>query len=269
VSAGSRPAFDLDAYLQRIGFSGEPTLDAVHRAHALSIPFENLDPHRGVPVSLEPGDVQRKLVRDRRGGYCFEQNLLLKAALEELGIPVEMYLARVRYGGDPGAVRPRGHLVLRARLDGQEWHADVGFGLGSPQRPLPWGPGDEHELGGWRYRVVEDRNELVLQCFEGDAWVDMYGFVPEAVPMIDVHTINWWVCTFPRSPFVTGLIVSRTLADGTYTAVSDWSGLTFTERTPQQTTVTPIDREQVPALLAERFDLPGFVLGEDQRLAQA
>jgi len=50
--------FGLDAYLERIGLSGRPTLSQMHRAHATSIPFENLDPQRGVPASLsliDPG----------------------------------------------------------------------------------------------------------------------------------------------------------------------------------------------------------------------
>ena len=73
---------DLDAYLARIGLSGQPALAEVHRAHVTSIPFENLDPRRGIPVSLAPENLERKLVDARRGGYCFEQNLLLATALE-------------------------------------------------------------------------------------------------------------------------------------------------------------------------------------------
>jgi N-hydroxyarylamine O-acetyltransferase len=71
--------FDLDAYLERIGLDGRPSIARVHRADLMSIPFENLDPHRGLPVSLELEDLERKLVSERRGGYCFERNLLLKA----------------------------------------------------------------------------------------------------------------------------------------------------------------------------------------------
>ncbi|MBV9415597.1 MAG: arylamine N-acetyltransferase, partial [Solirubrobacterales bacterium] len=67
--------FDLDAYLARIGICDRPGLASVHRAHVTSIPFENLDPRRGIPVSLELADLERKLVYQRRGGYCFEQNL--------------------------------------------------------------------------------------------------------------------------------------------------------------------------------------------------
>src|SRR3954469_2241334 len=121
--------FDLQAYLARIGLSGRPSLAEVHRAHVTSIPFENLDPYCGTPVSLAIEDLERKLVGNRRGGYCFEQNLLLKAALEALGAEVDMFLARVRLGAPPGTTRPRTHLVLRVNVDGANWHADVGFGL--------------------------------------------------------------------------------------------------------------------------------------------
>src|SRR2546423_1768964 len=107
--------FDLDAYLARIGLRGRPTIREVHRAHLTSIPFENLDPYCGIPVSLALDDLARKLVSRRRGGYCFEQNLLLKAALEALGAQVDLLLARVRAGAAPGVTRPRTHLVLRVR----------------------------------------------------------------------------------------------------------------------------------------------------------
>ncbi|HWX52108.1 MAG TPA: arylamine N-acetyltransferase, partial [Solirubrobacteraceae bacterium] len=137
--------FDLDAYLDRIGLGGRPGIAEIHRAHVSSIPFENLDPRRGVPVSLTPEDLQRKLVDERRGGYCFEQNLLLKGALEALGAEVEPLLARVRLGAQPGITRPRSHLLLRVDLDGQRWHADAGFGMGTPLEPLPYGPGAEHD----------------------------------------------------------------------------------------------------------------------------
>ena len=66
---------DLDAYLARIGLEGRPSFAEVHRAHVTSIPFENLDPYCGIPVSLALEDLERKLVSERRGGYCFEQNL--------------------------------------------------------------------------------------------------------------------------------------------------------------------------------------------------
>ena len=165
--------FDLGAYLARIGLAGRPALAEIHRAHAISIPFENLDPHLGTPASLAIEDLERKLVRERRGGYCFEQNLLLKAALEALGAELGLFLARVRLGAQPGVQRPRSHLVLRVRQDEAEWHADVGFGMGTLFEPLPFGPGPAHEQSGWRYRVVRDDAELVLQTHAVEGWVDL------------------------------------------------------------------------------------------------
>ncbi|MCW3068239.1 MAG: arylamine N-acetyltransferase [Solirubrobacterales bacterium] len=259
---------DLDAYLARIGLSGEPTVANVHRAHATSVPFENLDPRRGVPVSLAAEDLERKLVAERRGGYCFEQNLLLKSALESLGAEVELLLARVRVGGTPGVPRPRSHLVLRVSAGGETLHADVGFGMGTLLEPLPFGPGDPHEQSGWCFRVVQDGPELVLQIKEDAGWSDLYGLPAEPVPLVDVETANWFTSTHPRSPFVTGLMISAQDADGKRTSLSDWEGLALSERTPGGATVTPVTREAVPQLLSERFGLAGFAFDGDDRLVR-
>jgi N-hydroxyarylamine O-acetyltransferase len=257
---------DLEAYLARIGLNEAPTLAQLHRAHATAIPFENLDPQRGVPASLELEDLERKLVTERRGGYCFEQNLLLKAALEALGAEVEMFLARVRVGAAPGVVRPRSHLVLRVRAEGELWHADVGFGFGTPLEPLPFGPCGEHEQSGWRFRIVQDGPELVLQAREGEDWIDLYGMLEQPVAPVDVETINWWTSTHPRSPFVTGLMICTQTGDGTRTSLSDWDQLALSERTPMTSKLTPLAREALPELLAERFGLAGFALDAAGRL---
>jgi len=252
--------FDLDAYLERIGLHGRPDIAEVHRAHLTSIPFENLDPYCGIPVSLAVEDLERKLVAKRRGGYCFEQNLLLKAALEALGAEVDTLLARVRLGAPSGAMRPRTHLILRVRAGGGSWHADAGFGLGSLLEPVPFGAGGEYLQSGWRFRVVEAGPELVLQAAEGDGWLDLYGFVPHPVPFIDLETSNWFTSTHPRSPFVTGLIVSAHADDGSRAMLRDWDGLALKEQTPSGATVTPVALDAVPDLLSSRFGLSGYVL---------
>jgi N-hydroxyarylamine O-acetyltransferase len=247
---------DLDRYLARIGLRGRrPSLAELHRAHLTSIPFENLDPRRGVPVSVASEDLERKLVAGRRGGYCFEQNLLFAAAVEALGMEVDRMLARVRVGAQRGTRRPRTHLVLRVRAGDEIWHADVGFGRGSPLEPLPFGPGSVHEQSGWRFRVVEDGPELVLQAAGDGGFEDLYGFVPEPVPAVDIEVSNWYTATHPSSPFVTGLIVCAQHADGARTVLSDWEGLALTEQTPGETAVTPVAWDEVPELLERRFGL--------------
>jgi N-hydroxyarylamine O-acetyltransferase len=262
---------DLDAYIERIGLSGHPRLAGVHRAHATTIPFENLDPHRGLAVSLEEGELERKLVQGRRGGYCFEQNMLLKGALEALGARVETMLARVLYGAPPGVVRPRAHLVLRVHAEGTSWLADVGFGLGTLLEPLQFAHGAEGEQSGWCYRLIErEDGELVLQTLEEPAWVDMYEFSSRPSPPIDLEISNWWTATHPRSPFVTGLMLGLYEPSGRRLSLTDFSGqLALVEATPGERCVTPLERGQLPELLAARFSLEGFTLDARGRVVLA
>jgi len=262
--------FQLDAYLDRVGLAGRPPIKDLHRAHATTIPFENLDPHRGAPVSLAIADLQRKLVGEGRGGYCFEQNLLLKAALEALGAKVETVLARVRRGAEPGTVRGPTHLVLRVEDEGECWLADVGLGLGTLLEPVPFEPGEVCEQAGWRFQLVRDRDELVLREAGADGeWIDLYGFLPGPAPPIDVQISNWYTATHPESPFVQGLLIAGQSADGTRRALSDWGRLQLTVRTPAEKTVTPLARSDLPAALERHFGLGGFTLDERDRLVCA
>jgi len=261
---------DFGAYLRRIGLNpaDEPTWQAVHRAHATTIPFENLDSHRGIPVPLEQADLERKLVASRRGGYCFEHNLLLASALEHMGLEVEPMLARVRVGGAPRETRPAGHLVLRVTDGGgRQWHADVGFGLGTLLDPIPFGPVGVHEQSGWSFQVVQDGDELALQTRGPDGWTDVYSFPPRPAFRIDIEVSNWWTCTNPTSPFASGLIVAVNHGDGRREALTDFSGVLVTmASSPDGAEATEAQREAIPSLLAERFGLPGFGLGPDGRV---
>jgi len=261
---------DFDAYLRRIGLdpADKPTWQAVHRAHATTIPFENLDSHRGIPISLEQADLERKLVASRRGGYCFEHNMLLASALEHMGLRAEPILARVRVGGAPRETRPAGHLVVRATdTDGRQWHADVGFGLGTLLDPIPFGPAGVHKQSGWSCQVVADEDELALQTLGPDGWSDVYSFPKRPAFRIDIEVSNWWTCTNPASPFVSGLIVSVSHDDGRREALSDFSGQPRTVASSADgTQTTDVQRELIPSLLAQRFGLPGFGLGPDGRI---
>jgi len=265
-----QPLASLEAYLGRIGLGGrdDPGLAAVHRAHATGIPFENLDSYGGTPVSLEPEDLERKLVGQRRGGYCFEQNLLLAGALVSLGDrAVEPLLARVRMSPE-GAPRPLNHLLLRVTdRDGAQWLADVGFGGGGLLDPLPFAAGAETVQSGWRYRLVEDGPELVLQVFQDGGWADMYGFVPEPVPRIDIVVHNWFTATHPGSPFVTGLFAGRRTPERCLSLFVSEEAVLVERPVGGASHSTTVASEAVPALLAERFEIPGVVVGRDGRLA--
>jgi arylamine N-acetyltransferase len=153
--------------------------------------------------------------------------------------------------------------------EGLVWHADVGFGLGTLLEPIPFGPdrGAAYEQYGWSFRVVDEGPLLVLQSLLDGVWADLYAFPAEPVPRVDIETSNWWTCTNPRSPFVFGLVAAVHRPDGTRELISDWSGpLQLMSQSPDRTEVIEQGREAIPELLAERFSLPGFALGEDGRV---
>jgi N-hydroxyarylamine O-acetyltransferase len=203
---------DLDAYLERIGYSGglapsRSTLDALHLAHATHIPFENLDILLGLPIRLDLPSLAAKLVRGRRGGYCFEQNRLFAAVLEALGFAVTPLAARVRFGTT--AVLPRTHMTLLVELDGERLLADVGFGAHGLLLPVPFGGAIESRQFAWTYRVVAAAAGHVLQSRTGEAWSDLYAFTQEPQQPVDFDLANYYTSTHPASRFVQTLTAQR------------------------------------------------------------
>jgi N-hydroxyarylamine O-acetyltransferase len=83
----------LAAYLHRIGFTGAaradwPTLQRLHRLHLAAIPYENLDVQLQRRVGFDLDAIHRKLVLERRGGWCYEMNGLFAWALEQIGFRI-------------------------------------------------------------------------------------------------------------------------------------------------------------------------------------
>ncbi|MGN6379016.1 MAG: arylamine N-acetyltransferase family protein, partial [Gaiellales bacterium] len=122
------------AYLNRVGVTGPAAADAadlrtLHRAHQLTVPFENLSIHLAEPISLDERNLIDKIVHRRRGGFCYELNGTFALLLEALGAQVSRVAARV-YGEAGGLSPPFDHLALVVRpADGSgPWLADVGFG---------------------------------------------------------------------------------------------------------------------------------------------
>lgn len=213
VSIAGMSEVDLDRYAERVGLreglkrgtaAGDELLSSVHFAHATSIPFENLDIHLGLPIRIEPERVFDKLVTQRRGGYCFEQNGLLLSVLRALGFTARPLSARVTYSGGPP--RPRTHMVLLVQSSGREWLADVGFGTHNLLAPLPFEPGVVREVHGETFRITREHEVQVLL---GDVWTSLYRISLEAQEPADFVMGNWFTSTHPSSLFVRSKIVSR------------------------------------------------------------
>lgn len=207
-------AVDLAAYFDRIEYAGPPvpsrqTLDAVLEAHTQTIPFENLNPLAGWPVRLDPASLQQKLVHDRRGGYCFEHNLLLGHVLTAMGFSVTGLSARVRWNTPPEVVRPRTHMLLRIDMpDGTPLVVDGGFGGPGLTSSLLLQPDSTQATPHDRYRLTSEGRLLRLDVDLPGGWIPLYAFELDACPMADYEMGNWFVSTHPESMFVTSLVVA-------------------------------------------------------------
>jgi N-hydroxyarylamine O-acetyltransferase len=213
--------FDLDAYLQRIGYSGRaaPKLDTlreIHRLHPQAIAFENLNPLLHWPVLLDARSLQRKMVSQRRGGYCYEHNLLLKHALERIGFRVAGLAARVLWNHPEDAIRPRTHMLLQVDVEDELWIADVGFGgltLTAPLRLVEHTPqATPHEP----FRVLRLGGDYTVQAEVRGEWRTLYRFDLQEQVLPDYELTSWYLANHPESHFVRRLIAARTAPQRRY-----------------------------------------------------
>ena len=210
--------FDLDAYFDRVGYTGpwEPTLAvlrALHRLHPAAIAFENLDTLMGERVSLDIADLQAKLVRGGRGGYCYEQNTLFKAVLTALGFTVQGLAGRIRWNlPEDAPARPRTHMALLVELPEGGFIADVGFGGMTMSAPLALKTGFAQLTPHEPFRLVEaPEGRFDMQAEVGEDWRTLYRF--DLVPHLDAdyEPMNWFTATHPTSIFPTSLMAARAL----------------------------------------------------------
>jgi N-hydroxyarylamine O-acetyltransferase len=206
--------WDLDAYFERIGYSGSrtptlATLEAIVLRHALSIPFENLDPFMKRPVKLDAASLQRKLVDGGRGGWCFEQNLLLGGMLRALGYDVAGLAGRVLWTRAEDARTAKTHMLLRVDLDGETYLADVGFGGLTLTGVLRLAPAVEQPTPHERFRIDREGADFIMRAQIGDAWPALYRFDLQEQLLEDYELSNWYLANHPASPFVTGVICAR------------------------------------------------------------
>jgi N-hydroxyarylamine O-acetyltransferase len=206
-------SLDLDRYCRRIGLTetGRPDLallQTILAGHTASIPFENLDVILGRPIRLDIGSIQAKLVDSRRGGYCFEQNTLLRAALERLGFQVTSLMARVVRGNAADAVTPRTHMLLRVDLPEGVYLADVGFGNLTPTRPLCLGSETAQPTEHEQFRLQRMNDEILLQARLGDDWENVYRFAETPTYPIDHEVGSWFTSTRPGGLFTANVIAA-------------------------------------------------------------
>ncbi|MDK3016947.1 arylamine N-acetyltransferase family protein [Pseudodonghicola flavimaris] len=204
--------FDLSAYLDRLGLTPVPVTAAglrdLQRAQLRSLPFDSITPYLGGTPDLDLAAIMQKIVHGRRGGYCFELNALLGAALQALRFPLRRSLARVRKGASTGG--PRSHLMLQVTLEDGLYLADAGYGGPGPLTPLRIDSDAPQQAPNGRYRFWDDpiSGERVLDKWTGTAWFPLYGFDDAHVGDMDIAGANHICATWSAMPFAANLMLA-------------------------------------------------------------
>ncbi|MCT4706372.1 arylamine N-acetyltransferase [Enterobacteriaceae bacterium H16N7] len=210
--------FNLDAYLARIQFSGGyapdlKTLQQIHLRHTCAIPFENLDVLLERKIQLDDDSVFAKLVTGGRGGYCYEQNALLRRALVDIGFQVEDLGARVVIMRPP-EMPPRTHRLQLVTLGDERWLADVGFGGKTLTSPIKLELNSEQTTPHGVYRLSLIDEDYLLSVRDGSEWLPLYRFDLQTQYFADYEVANHYVATWPASHFRHNLTVCLKVADG-------------------------------------------------------
>lgn len=213
-------ALDTDAYLKRVGLQSQPPVSlaglcALQCAQARSIPFENFDILLGRGVDISRAAIFKKTLGHARGGYCFELNELLYAALQAFGFGVRRVLARVHLSGEPSALAHQTNLV---QLNGQDFLSDAGFGGQTPRTALPYVLDAVTEYEGERYRLVAAAPYgVMLQDWSEGAWRNLYSFEERLVLPVDLMAGNHLTSSHPRSFFTWAPRAALQTAEGRHT----------------------------------------------------
>ncbi len=225
-----------------MGLEAPPaTLAELQVAHLLAVPFENLDIVAGIPVSMELDAIWDKVVRRRRGGFCYELNGLFAQLLEALGYPVTLLSAQVLHS-DGRESHEYDHLTLRVDLD-EPWLVDVGYG-DVFRDPMPLRPGSEFvDALGRTYRLRVDGEDWELSDEE-----PQYRFTLTPRAFAEFEPMCRWQQT--ESPWFTGhRMCTIATPDGRVTLLDDrlivHAGGERTER--------EVDEGEVPVLLSTLF----------------
>ena len=221
----TREGFNVNSYLERIKYEGKTdisyeTLYGLHTAHTLEVPFENLDVYYRKPISLDRESLFKKIVENKRGGYCFEMNGLFSFILEDLGFKVTNLLARGTKDGKTYLAKT--HQVLMVEIGDKRWLVDVGYGNDGITAPLLLEEGIEQQQFTNTYRILkEPKYGYVLQNRVGEEYRYMYAFTLEECCPLDYLMSNHFTETFPESFFIKMKLCTMPTKDGRITLTDE------------------------------------------------
>ncbi|NLD88229.1 MAG: arylamine N-acetyltransferase [Clostridiales bacterium] len=216
----------LEKYLDRIGYDGtrELTRENLFRlqyCHLHTIPYENFDIRRDVEFDLEIEHVLDKIVKRRRGGYCFELNGAFTWLLRSFGYDVTEYFGRFLRNKEHD-IPMRRHRVLRVELPEGSYICDVGVGGSCPTYPLKLIESIPQDSGDTEYRFRrDDIFGWVIEEKTSRGWEDYYCFTEEKQYDIDFVSVDYYCQRHPNSFFRQSDMACIKTEDGRFTISGD------------------------------------------------
>lgn len=251
--------FNLDFYLKRIGYQQPvrpdiPTVIALMKQQLRTVAFENLDVQAKKIVSLVPEAIVDKIVgangEARRGGYCYEVNGLFAMAMTALGLEYQFVFCRPMFYP---MRRPKTHMALLVKVEGQQLLCDLGFGsygLRAPVALCDVNLPQQQDFDLFRL-ISPTPGDYVLQAQIDNNWVNQYGFDLYAADWLDFMPANFLNSTHPDTIFVQKLLVILHTSEGRKMLV----GNEFKQSKGGVTEVQQVAPEAIQALLAREFGL--------------
>lgn len=257
---------NLNAYFERIGFAGSiaptiQTLELLHALHPASIPFENIAPLIGEQVLLDQQSLEKKLLIDRRGGFCFEHNFLFMRILADLDYEVRPLLARVIWTNPEAVVAPPSHMLLLIDIKGASYVADVGFGGLSLTAPLRLRAGAEQATPHEIFRLMGGDPDWTLEVKIDEEWRGVYVFTTDTVAEVDLWDINRDLSSNPASSFTQQLRASLSPSGRRLKVHNDQFTIQPTGEPPEKRLLTSV--EEMRAVLTEQL---GLTLPDSEKL---
>ena len=208
----------ITKYLSRIKINNCHTdllgLTALQELHTINIPFENLDIIVGRKIDLNHDHLFKKIISQKRGGYCFELNILYAELLKSLGFSTKPILCRV-WLSNPKNIPPRTHLAHLVDLEGRTYITDVGFGGLISRVPLDINVSTpvNDQVGMVRIVPFADQQFMIQRLVE-QVWMDQYSFEKVIISEEDIEVSNYYMSSHPKSHFYYHRFVGRNTADG-------------------------------------------------------
>ncbi len=212
---------EKDLYLQRIGYAGETAadkecLETLMERHLKSVPFENLEPYEeGKVPSLESADIYRKIVVQKRGGYCFELNKLFYELLKTIGFQVIPIGVRILWNKEK--LPPMLHRATLVKLEDGIYYCDVGYGGPGPKCPMKLEDGIHEEKDG-KFRITMHPEgtggEILVERKKKEDYLPMLRFSLRPAVEEDFEPMNFYCAKSPNVLFTQKRVLSRNTANG-------------------------------------------------------